>query len=245
MVKKSPSVCVELLSKCYYTNGVVVRAVDNVSLSLESGTFTALVGQSGCGKSTLLRLIAGLDCADVGRVSVEPASAVPAVVFQDPRLLPWMTVRQNLDLALRNCPGAPFHKAECAQRTAEAVSLVSLSDRIDAYPHELSGGMAQRAGLARALVRQSGLLLLDEPFSALDAITRNRLQRDLKVIWEMQKSTVLFITHDIAEAVHVAHRIVLMHGGRIIDDIPVDTSHPESTKATVVELMEKSLRVPV
>jgi ABC-type nitrate/sulfonate/bicarbonate transport system ATPase subunit len=240
MVNTAPSVCLDNLSKRYRSNGSTVIAVERATLKLAPGSFTALVGPSGCGKTTLLRLIAGLERSDDGRVEVHPGESIPAVVFQDPRLLPWMTVRRNLLLSLRRCPGAPFSREETEERIGEALDLVGLTDRAEAYPHELSGGMAQRGVLARALCRRSGFLLMDEPFSALDALTRSRLQQDLKRIWEQRKGTVLFITHDIAEAVFLADRVLVMISGRIAGDIPVDSSNPAEAETAILSLMGAS-----
>lgn len=237
MVNAAPSVQLSDLSKRYRSNESTVTAVERASLNLAPGSFTALVGPSGCGKTTLLRLIAGLERPDGGWVRVHPAGSVPAVVFQDPRLLPWMTVRRNLLLSLRRCPGAPFSRAETDERVEEALHLVGLTDRAEAYPHELSGGMAQRAGLARALCRRSGFLLMDEPFSALDALTRSRLQQDLKQIWHKRNGTVFFITHDTTEAVYLAGRVLVMIAGRIVGDIPVGPSGASEAEEAILTMM--------
>lgn len=237
MVNDTPSVQLVSLSRQYNSNETPVTAVDRVTLNLAPGSFTALVGPSGCGKTTLLRLIAGLESPDDGTVRVQPAGSIPAVVFQDPRLLPWMTVRRNLLLSLRRCPGAPFSRAEIDERVEEALELVGLTGRAEAYPHELSGGMAQRAGLARALCRRSGFLLMDEPFSALDALTRGRLQQDLKKIWETRNGTVLFITHDITEAIYLADRVLVMISGRIAGDVLVGSMNESEVEETILSMM--------
>ena len=148
-----------------------------------------------------------------------------------------MTVRRNLLLSLRRCPGAPFSREETDERVEEALHLVGLTGRAEAYPHELSGGMAQRAGLARALCRRSGFLLMDEPFSALDALTRGRLQQDLKQIWQKRNGTVLFITHDIPEAVYLAGRVLVMIAGRIVGDIPVGPSAASEAEEAILTMM--------
>ena len=182
-----------------------VTAVSNVDLAIEAGEFVALLGPSGCGKSTLLRMIAGLDRPDAGVVSTEGGEAI-AFVFQDAHLLPWRTVLANVALPLE-LRGAPV-----AQRTAEArraIAEVGLADAADRRPAELSGGMRMRVSLARALVTRPRLLLLDEPFAALDELTRQRLDDQLRELWLSMGMTVLFVTHSITEAAYLAERAVV------------------------------------
>ncbi len=207
------------LNKAYQRDGKAVHAVRNISLDLEPGSFTALIGYSGCGKTTLLRTIAGLEQPDSGLVNIKPFDAWPAVVFQDPRLLPWMTVRKNLLLALRRRKAGNSNRQRDRKRVREALRLVGLDDCRNSYPHELSGGMAQRASLARALCQESSFILMDEPFSALDALTRSSLQKELLSLWRKRKNTILFITHDIAEALFLSGRILIMREGRITADL--------------------------
>ncbi|MBN2510830.1 MAG: ATP-binding cassette domain-containing protein [Spirochaetales bacterium] len=219
MVSAAPVVTLKHLSKTFRQKGEPVQAVNSVTLKLNEGSFTALVGHSGCGKTTLLRLIAGLESPDEGSVDIHPAGAFPALVFQDPRLLPWLTVQKNLRAALRHRHDLAASKAERERLIDESLTLVGLESRKKAWPHELSGGMAQRAGLARALCQTSGFMLLDEPFSALDAITRERLQKEMKIIWNTTKSTTLFVTHDISEALYLSQRVLVMKDGRIAGDL--------------------------
>lgn len=214
-----PEVIVEKLSKSYEGGNGLVQAIEGVSLCLEAGSFTALVGYSGCGKSTLLRLLAGLERPDSGRIIINPSEARPSVVFQDPRLLPWMNLKRNLQLALKRGCWASLTELDRQKKIVQSLKMVGLSDRLEAYPHELSGGMAQRAGLARALSRNSGFLLMDEPFSALDALNREALQRELHSIWKEGGPTCLFITHDIGEALFLAERILVMGEGKILADL--------------------------
>lgn len=199
------------LSREFGTNSVL-RGLD---LQLRAGEFTALLGRSGSGKSTLLRTLAGLDPVVEGAVTM-PASR--AVVFQEPRLLPWKRVWQNVTLGLR--------VPDARKRAEEALAEVGLGHRLNAWPLTLSGGEAQRAALARALVRAPELLLLDEPFAALDALTRMRMQAMVAALWQAHKPAVLLVTHDVDEAVQLADRILLLENGRIALDLNVNLSRP-------------------
>jgi sulfonate transport system ATP-binding protein len=208
--------------------GRVVMALSGIDLELAPGDVVALVGQSGCGKSTLLRLVAGLETATGGEVSLngEPVRAPApqcAVVFQEHRLFPWLTVAQNVGFALRGRP-----KDEQLALIAEQLALMGLSEFDGAYPHQLSGGMAQRVALARALVRGPSVLLLDEPFAALDAFTKTRLQEELWRSRESTQPTTLFVTHDIEEAVYLADRIVVLSEapGTIREQFAIELQRP-------------------
>jgi sulfonate transport system ATP-binding protein len=190
--------------------------LDHLDIDLAPGSFTALLGRSGSGKTTLLRTLAGLDPANSGATVETPTPT--AVVFQEPRLLPWAPVWRNVALGL---PG-PDTKA----RAELALQEVGLARQRDAWPLTLSGGEAQRAALARALVRQPRLLLLDEPFAALDALTRIRMHALVLELWRAHGPTVLIVTHDVDEAVLLADRVLLLDGGRIALDIDVDLPRP-------------------
>lgn len=185
--------------------------LDGMTLDMADRGITCLLGASGCGKSTALRIAAGLVAPDAGTVRI-PAGAC-GVVFQDTRLLPWLTTAENLSLAVP----APRRKAESPALIARALRDVALDPEEVArlFPHELSGGMAQRAGLARALLRRPRFLMMDEPFASLDAMTRNDLQIMLKTLVEEQRIACLFVTHDMEEAFALAERAVIMHGGRV------------------------------
>ncbi len=196
-----------------------VRAIDNLNLDISAGEFAALLGPSGCGKSTLLRLIARLDQPNHGVVEVNPGTV--AYVFQDAHLMPWRSVLRNvaLPLELRG-----VGQTECCDAAAAALEQVGLADAIHLYPAQLSGGMRMRASLARALVTNPGLLLLDEPFAALDELTRQRLDEQLHALWRERRMTVLFVTHSIAEAAFLARRAVVFTSrpARIMLDHAID-----------------------
>ena len=222
------SLDLERVSRSFSTGGTPVHAVENVSVHVEPGSFTAIVGASGCGKTTLLRLIAGLIDPDGGRITFG-GRADPnrrhhaALVFQDARLLPWLTVEKNLLLALRH---EHDFRARGRERVRRALELVGMRRWISAYPYQLSGGMAQRVNLARALCQNRDLWLLDEPFSALDAINRRQLQEELSRIWETQRPTVLLVTHDVTEAILLSDRILTMTDGKFTRDRAVDVPRP-------------------
>lgn len=195
-----PAVIVTNLGRAYGTRLVI----DNLNLRIERGEFVALLGESGCGKTTLLRALAGLDPIDGGRI-VAPRR--PAVVFQEHRLLPWESLWRNVSLGLQ--------AADARARSATALTEVGLGDRLDDWPRNLSGGQAQRVALARALVQQPELLLLDEPFAALDALTRIRMHDLVRELVASHRPGVLLVTHDVDEAIVLADRILVMREGRI------------------------------
>ena len=201
------------------------EALSNISLSIAAGELVSLIGPSGCGKSTLLRLIAGLDSADSGELLIgsQPISeprAERGLVFQDPNLFPWLTVRRNIEAGLV----ARGLLREKRREVDEFMRLVGLEAFGDAYPHHLSGGMAQRVALARALINHPKVLLLDEPLGALDAFTRMRMQDEVLRLWQTRRTTILFVTHDIDEAIYMSDRIMIMtqRPGRI-DQTIADT----------------------
>lgn len=209
-----------------FNNGFV--ALDSLSLHISPGEIISLVGGSGCGKSTLLRIISGLDLPTSGSVSINydrihsPHPAI-GIVFQEPRLMPWLTVRQNVQFGLAATP-----KAEREILTHTILDRVGLTPFAHALPRQLSGGMAQRVAIARALVAQPSILLLDEPFSALDAFLRRSLQDHLLHIWEYDRPTLVLVTHDIEEALVLSDRVVVMQGnpGRIQQEFILDLPRP-------------------
>ena len=204
--------------------------LDDISLDIAAGEFVCIVGASGCGKSTLLRLIAGLDTDYTGGITYEgrPITGpdlTRGIVFQEHRLFPWLTVEQNIQLAFG---GTSIPRREQRERVREQIHRVGLNGFESAWPHQLSGGMAQRAAIARALVNRPRLLLLDEPLGALDALTRLKLQQELQRLWLDVGITMVMVTHDIEEAVFLADRIVAMTSrpGRINRIFPVPLPHP-------------------
>jgi NitT/TauT family transport system ATP-binding protein len=217
-----------------YDNGVM--ALGPLDLAVRKGEFISLLGPSGCGKSTALRLIAELSAPSSGIVRVARHEGMPqpghvqpghgiGFVFQEPTLMPWTSVRENVRLPLR-LAGVP--KAEGRARADEALASVGLADFADAFPRELSGGMKMRVSLARALVTDPDILLMDEPFAALDEITRFRLNNDLLALWRSLGKTVVFVTHSVFESVYLSQRVVVMTArpGRIQADIRIETVEP-------------------
>lgn len=209
--------------------------LDEVSLDVEPGEFVCILGASGCGKSTLLRLIAGLDSDYTGSISYEGEQVAGpdlarCIIFQEHRLLPWLTVEQNIRFAFG---ATKIPRREQEERVAEQIRRVGLTGFEGAWPHQISGGMAQRAAIARALVNRPRLLLLDEPLGALDALTRLRLQQELQRLWLDVGITMLMVTHDIEEAVFLADRIVVLDSrpGRIRRIVDVPISHPRERTA--------------
>ena len=220
------------VGKTYATaSGSAVRALSGVDLSITEGEFVCVVGPSGCGKSTLLRLLAGLDPCEEGTLTLDGRpiagpSGETGVVFQAANLLPWLTVRENIRLPLR----VGGRHAAAGGRIDELLAIAGLADFGERYPYELSGGMQQRAGICRALVRDPRILLMDEPFGALDALTRERMNTELQRIWQTSGKTVLLITHSISEAIFLADRVVVMSArpGRILRELPVPIPRPRS-----------------
>jgi sulfonate transport system ATP-binding protein len=206
-----------------------IVALEEINLHVEAGTFVSLVGPSGSGKSTILRAIAGLDTGYSGEVRaneelVRGPDTTRGLIFQEPRLFPWLTVTENISFGLR------LSRFERAERVRELIDLVGLAGFEAAYPHQLSGGMAQRVAIARALAPSPEALLLDEPFSALDAFTRIRLQDALQQIWLSRQVTTLLVTHDIDEAIALSQRVVVLtpRPGRIAHVFEIDLSYPRS-----------------
>lgn len=233
------------LNKAYRIEGRSLPVLQNIHLDVRPGEFISIVGASGCGKSTLLRLIVGLETEYEGGILLDgkriaATSLERGIVFQDHRLFPWMTVSQNIALALKN---HALSQAEKDRQVAEHIALVNLSGFENAYPHQLSGGMAQRAAIARALINKPKVLLLDEPLGALDALTRVHLQRELQRIWVQQRCTVIMVTHDIEEALYLGDRVIVMdaHPGRIKHEVLVDLPHPRDRSSSVLQGYKEQL----
>src|SRR5688572_1473292 len=218
------------VKKQYRVENETLQVLGGLSLTIAPGEFVSIVGLSGCGKSTLLRLVIGLDRDYEGEIKVggEPVrgpSLDRGIVFQEHRLFPWLTLRDNVGLGLENSALTPQQKDKTIR---EHIELVGLSGFESVYPHQLSGGMAQRAAIARALVNRPSILLLDEPFGALDALTRANLQQELQRIWQTEKISMVLVTHDVEEAVYLGDRVVVLQPrpGRIERLVDVDVPHP-------------------
>ena len=226
--KAGIAVKIDGVSKRYPT-GVV--ALDDINLTVGVGEFVCLVGASGCGKSTLLTLIAGLDRPTVGEIVVPGGR--PTLLFQEAALLPWQTASGNVELALRL---RGIAKAERRAKAAELLELVHLGGMGERRPHELSGGMRQRVALARALAQEPDILLMDEPFGALDAMTRDLLHDELERIWSETGKTIIFVTHNVREAARLGDRIVLLTSrpGRVAAEFPVDIARPRRIESPPV-----------
>jgi len=227
-----PLIAVEEVSKVFTSGARTVTALERVSFQIESGSFVSIVGPSGCGKSTLLKIISGLLSVSNGSAFVAGERVVNpleniGMVFQAPVLLKWRTVLGNVLLPVEF---AKLNLADYAEKARALIKLVGLEGFEEMYPHELSGGMQQRASLCRALVTDPRLLLMDEPFGALDAMTRDELDIELLRIWEERKKTVLFVTHSIQEAVFLSDRVLVMSArpGRLLEIIGIDLPRPRT-----------------
>jgi NitT/TauT family transport system ATP-binding protein len=226
------------VTKVYGHAAAAVPALERVSLDVSEGEFVCLVGASGCGKSTLLNLVAGLDGASSGTID-RPGGRV-AMMFQDAALFPWLTAAGNVELALRLQGG---RRAARRARVAELLELVHLGAYADKRPHELSGGMRQRVALARALAQEARVLLMDEPFGALDAITRDRLHDEIERVWRETGVTVLFVTHNVREAVRLGDRVVLLTSrpGRVAAEFPVTAARPRRIESPEVAAVASTI----
>jgi sulfonate transport system ATP-binding protein len=213
------------LSRSFFVEGKELRAVDGVDLELEEGEVATLVGPSGSGKTTLLRLAAGLEVADAGTVRWREGTRL-GFVFQEPRLLASLSVEGNIAFGL----GSKRAEREGAYRVREVIELLGLEEHRRARPHQLSGGLAQRVALGRALVRDPELLLMDEPFSALDAPLRKRLQDELLDILAPRRTCLVFVTHDLREALYLGDRVLVLRGGRLIRDEVIGLGRPRDPR---------------
>ena len=215
---------IEHLNKNFDVDGKSVNILNDISLNINEGEFVAIVGHSGCGKSTLLKIIAGLLEYDDGTVTLDNKRITKpdidrGMVFQEHRLFPWLTIKENIGIGLDK-----LDNKKKEEIISEHLKLVKLDGFENVYPHQLSGGMAQRAAIARALINSPKVLLLDEPFGALDALTKIILQEEILKIWEKEKTTMIMVTHDIEEAVYLADRIVVMSArpGKIKEIVNID-----------------------
>ena len=207
------------LTKTYTISGNLITALNAVDLTFSENSFTCIVGKSGCGKTTLLRLLSGLEPATSGTINYGKTAKI-GFVFQEPRLMPWLTVNANIAFAAKNDPSLPAAPDE------ELLELLGLKAFQHSYPSQLSGGMAQRTALGRTLFQNPDLILMDEPFSALDYFTRRSLQQMLLALFQQQKKSVIFVTHDVEEALLLGQRILVMQEGRIKIDQRIDMEYP-------------------
>jgi len=222
----SPIVSLRNVGKTYQSGTV---ALDGFSLDVRAGEFVSLLGPSGCGKSTALRIVAGLSAASEGMVNWPHGAGKIGFVFQEPTLMPWASVAANVRLPLKL---AHAGEAQAREAVARALDRVGLADFAEAYPRELSGGMRMRTSIARALVTEPELLLMDEPFAALDEISRFKLNNDLLSVWQALRRTVIFVTHSVFESVYLSQRIVVMtpRPGRVFAEIPIDAPYPRDQR---------------
>lgn len=241
------AVSIDAVSKVFGPAGRAVVALDKISLDVRPGEFVCLVGASGCGKSTLLNLVAGLDRPTSG--AIDTGELRTSLLFQEAALFPWLTAGANVELALRLRGVA---KAQRRRRAAELLETVHLGGMAARRPHELSGGMRQRVALARALAQETDVLLMDEPFGALDAMTRDLLHDELERLWQERRMTVLFVTHNVREAARLGDRIVLLTSrpGRVAAEFAVGVPRPRRIEspevsalaATVTERLREEVR---
>lgn len=233
------------ITKSFITvRGETITALKDINLTVEDGEFVCLVGKSGCGKTTLLRMTAGLDTPTSGSVTLngkevsDPDSKV-GIVFQEDRLFPWRTIRKNVEFGLEL---ANVGKQQRKEKALYYLDLVGLSSFAEAHPHELSGGMKQRAAIARALANEPEVLLMDEPFGALDAHTRLKMQEELILIYEKEKRTIVFVTHSVDESVFLADKVVVLTSspGHIEEVVDIDVPRPrDRTAPEVVQYVRK------
>ena len=229
------SIEIKNINKSFDGRGKNLSVLEDINLTIDDGEFVCLLGPSGCGKTTLLRLIAGLDNPTSGEIVangevVENPSGDRAVIFQQYSLFPWLTVLQNVTFGLEMSGGSKEENVKAAERYLKSVGLLEFKD---SYPHELSGGMKQRVAIIRSLLNHSPILLMDEPFSALDMQNRHKLQEQLIGVWKRFENTIVFVTHDVDEAVYLADKIVLLdkNPGKIAEVINVDLERPRKRES--------------
>ncbi len=235
----TPSLTGTGVTKSFTDTARPVVALSEVNLEVADGEFVCLLGRSGCGKSTLLSMIAGLAHPSAGRIDTHGNRV--GMMFQDANLFPWLTVRGNIELALR-LSGVP--RTEWPTRVAELLEMVQLPQAADQRPHQLSGGMRQRVALARALAQDCRILLMDEPFAALDALTRDALHEEVERVWAERGITVIFVTHNVREAARLSDRVVVMSPspGRIVDQVEIDLPRPRRMEDAAVAEQSGRLR---
>lgn len=238
----SPLLEIKNVSKTFYSDKGPAHVLDRIQLQIQEGEILSIIGPSGCGKSTLLKIVSGLDTDVQGEVLLEGVKSIKpskdkGFIFQEHRLFPWLTVERNIAAELS------WRSPDVRNQVADLIRLVGLKGFEKAYPKQLSGGMSQRVAIARALLRNPKVLLLDEPFGALDAFTRKHMQDALLEIWRENRTTMLFVTHDIDEAVFLSHRVVVLdpRPGRIKANIPVDLPHPRTRTGTAFQALRNEV----
>ena len=239
------SIEIKNINKSFDGRGKNLSVLEEISLTIDDGELVCLLGPSGCGKTTLLRLIAGLDQPTSGEIIangelVEKPSGDRAVIFQQYSLFPWLTVIQNVTFGLEISGGSKEENIRAAERYLKSVGLLEFKD---SYPHELSGGMKQRVAIIRSLLNHSPILLMDEPFSALDMQNRHKLQEQLIGVWKRFENTIVFVTHDVDEAVYLADKIVIMdkNPGKIANIINVDIERPRKRESEEFIALQESI----
>lgn len=225
---------IEALTKIYSTAEAKVTALAPTTLSFADYSFTTIVGKSGCGKTTLLRLLAGLEKPTAGAVSFSTKNPEIGFVFQEPRLMPWLTVSENI--AFATCKGGMSK-----EKLPQLLATLGLSAFAGSYPSELSGGMAQRTSLGRTLFQNPDIILMDEPFGALDYFTRKGLQETLLELFRKERKTIIFVTHDVEEAILLGERVLIMQKGSITGAIPVILSYPRDPAASEVLSLRRQI----
>jgi len=243
MFQETPFIRMQNVQKSFIVNNKKMEVIEPISLSIKKNEVVSILGPSGCGKSTLLRIIAGLETLDSGVIEVddhviEGPSVDRGMAFQDSRLFPWLTIYENIAFGLPQ----NIDKNTADTLVKEHLALVKLEQFSNAYPHQLSGGMKQRASIARALINKPSVLLLDEPFGALDAMTKIHMQEEVMQIWEKEKMTMLLVTHDTTEAIYMADHVVILSGrpGRVNEIISINLPRPRQRNSLeFVQLQEE------
>ncbi|WP_243108062.1 ABC transporter ATP-binding protein [Clostridium sp. JN-9] len=215
------------LCKSFYINNEEIKAVRNVNLSIKNESFTTIVGKSGCGKTTLLRMICGLETQTSGEINFlnEKGVGKVGIVFQEPRLMPWLTVKQNMAFPITK----DRNKNNIDETVNKYLNMLGLEKFKDAYPSQISGGMAQRVSLGRTLCYNPDIILMDEPLGALDAFNRRKLQNEFINIFKKYKKTIVFVTHDVEEAIYLGENVVIMDQGTVVEQVPVNMDYLRDT----------------